>query len=91
MNHYFYTLCFVILSLFAVTHFIDILVSFHSFNKKPLNIVISNPVSINPHVYNLVSGIFTIIKTIVRNVISFIFVFQRKYIYFHYIFIFLLL
>ena len=65
--------------------FKDILVSFHSFNKKLLNIVISDHVSINPQVYNLVFGIFTIIKTIVGNVISFIFVFLRKYICFHYI------
>ena len=32
-------------------------------------------VSINPHVYNLVSRILTIINTMVGNVISFIFVF----------------
>ena len=53
----------------------EILVFFHYFNKKFLNIVISDPVSINPHVYNLVSKIFTIINTILGNVISFIFVF----------------
>ena len=36
--------------------------------------------SINPHVYNLVSEIFTIINTIVGNyVIYFIFVFLGKY------------
>ena len=56
-----------------------------------INIVISDPVSINPHVYNLVYRIFTIINTIVGNVISFIFVFLEKYICLHYIFIFLLL
>ena len=54
-----------------------------SFKKKLFNIVISNPV------YNLVYGIFTIIKTIVGNVNSLIVVFLRKYICFHYIFIFL--
>ena len=71
--------------------FIDILVSFHSFNKKLLNIVSFDPIAINPHVYNLVFGIFTIIKTIVGNVISFIFVFRRKYIFLHYISLFLFL
>ena len=70
--------------------FIEILVSFHSFNKKLLNTVISEPVSINPHVHNLVSGIFTIIKIIVENVIYFIFVFPKKYICFHYLFLLLL-
>ena len=39
--------------------------SFQSFNKTFFNIVISSPISINPHVYNLVSRIFTIIKAIV--------------------------
>ena len=73
-----------------MTPFIEILVAFHSFNKKLLNIVISEPVSINPHLYNLVSGIFMIIKTIVGNVIYFIFVFSRKYKCFHYLFLFLL-
>ena len=43
--------------------------SFHYFNKKRLNIVICYSISINPHVYNLVYEIFTIINTIVRNVI----------------------
>ena len=42
----------------------EILVFSHSFNKKLLNIVISDPVSINSHVYNLVSRILTIIDTI---------------------------
>ena len=83
--------CFLIVSLFLITHFIEILVSFHSFNKKLLNTVISDPVSINPHVYNLVYGILTIINIIGGNVISFIFVFLGKYICLHYIFIFLLL
>ena len=82
---------FVILSLFPVTHFIEILIYFHSFNKKLLNIVISDPASINLHVYNLVSGIFTIINTIVRNVISFICIFLEKYICLQYIFLFFLL
>ena len=77
-----FSFCFLILSLLPVTHLIEILVSSQFFNKKLLNIVISNLVSINPHVYNLVSGIFTIIKTIVGNVISLIFVFLRKYIFF---------
>ena len=67
------------------------LVFSYSFNKKLLNIVISDPVSINPHVYNLVSRILTIINTIEGNVISFIFVFIEKYIRLHYIFLFLLL
>ena len=44
---------------------------FPFFNKKLLNIVIYDHVSTNPHVYNLLSGIFTIINTIVGNVISF--------------------
>ena len=93
MDHYFHILffCFVISSLFPVTHFIEILVSFHSFNKKLLNIVIYDLVSTNPHVHNLVSRIFTIINTIVGNVFSFIFVFLGKYICLHYIFLFLLL
>ena len=73
----------------TVTHFIEILVFSHVFNKKLLNIVISDPVSINPHVYNLVSRILTIINTIVGNVIYFIFVFLEKYILLYYIFIFL--
>ena len=81
------SLCFVILYLFPVTHFIEILISFHSFNKKLLNIVISDPVSINPHVHNLVYGIFTNINTIVENVISFMFVFLRKYMSSLYIYI----
>ena len=87
-----FSFCFIISSLFPVTPFIEILVFFfHYFNKKLLNIVISDPMSINPHVYNLISVIFTITNTIVGNVISFIFVFLGKYIYLHYIFIFLLL
>ena len=45
---------------------------FQYFNKKLFNIVI------NPHVYNLVYGIFTIIKTIVGNVISLIVVFLKN-------------
>ena len=90
MDHYFYTF-FLFCNLFPITPFIEILVYFHSFNKKLLNIVIYDPVSTNPHVYNLVFGIFTIINTIVDNVISFIFVFLGKYIYLHYIFLFLLL
>ena len=53
-----------------VTPFMEILVFSHSFNKKLLNIVISDHVSINPHVYNLVSRILTIINTIVGNVIN---------------------
>ena len=53
----------------------EILVFSYYFNKKLLNIVIYDPVSINPHVYNLVYRILTIINTIVGNVISFIFVF----------------
>ena len=69
----------------------EILVFSHSFNKKLLNIVISDPISINPHVCNLVSRVLTIINTIVDNVISFIFVFLEKYIHLHYIFIFRLL
>ena len=69
----------------------EILVFSHSFNKKLLNIVIFDPVSTNPHVYILVFRIFTIINTIVRNVIYFIFVFLGKYICLHYIFLFLLL
>ena len=69
----------------------EMLVFSHSFNRKLLNIVISDPVSINPHVYNLVYRILTIINTIVGNVISFFFVFLEKYIRLHYIFIFLLL
>ena len=69
----------------------EILVFSHSFNRKLLNIVISDPVSINPHVYNLVSRILTIINTIVGNVISFIFVFLEKYICLHCVFLFLLL
>ena len=69
----------------------EILVFSHSFNKKLLNIVISDHITINPHVYNLVSRIVTIINIIVGNVISFIFVFLEKYIRLHYIFIFLLL
>ena len=68
-----------------------ILVFSHSFSKKLLNIVIYDPVSINPYVYNLVSRILTIINTIIGNVISFIFVFHEKYIRLHYIFLFLLL
>ena len=86
-----FSFCFVIFSLFSVTPFIEILVFSHSFNKKLLNIVISDPVSINPHVYSLVYKIFTIINIIVGNVISFIFVFLEKYKYLHYIFLFLLL
>ena len=86
-----FSFCFVISSLFPVTPLIEILVFFHSFNKKLLNIVIYDLVSTNPHVYNLVYAIFTIINTIVGNVISFIFVFLGKYIYLHYIFLFLLL
>ena len=86
-----FSFCFVIFSLFPVTPFMEILVFSHSFNKKLLNIVIYDPVSSNPHVYNLVSRIFTIINTIVGNAISFIFVFLEKYICLHYIFIFLLL
>ena len=81
----------MISSLFPVTLFIEILVSFHSFNKKLLNIVIFYHIYTNPHVYNLVSGIFTIINTIVGNVIYFIFVFLGKYICLHYIFLFILL
>ena len=69
----------------------EIFVFSHSFNKKLLNIVISDPVSTNPHVYNLVSKIFTIINTIVGNVISFILIFLEKYICLHYIFLFILL
>ena len=69
----------------------EILVFSHSFNRKLLNIVISDHVSINPHVYNLVSRILTIINTIVGNVISFIFVFLEKYICLHCLFLFLLL
>ena len=69
----------------------EILVFSHSFNKKFLSIVISDHVSTNQHVYNLVSRIFTIINTIIGNVISFIFVFLGKYICLHYIFLFLLL
>ena len=42
--------------------------SFQYFNKNLFNIVI------NPHVYNLVSGIFIIIKTIVGNLVSGIFI-----------------
>ena len=68
----------------------EILVFSHSFNKKLLYIVISDPLSINPHVYNLVSRILTIINTIVGNVISFIFVFLEKYICLHCVFLFLL-
>ena len=86
-----FSFCFVIFSLFPVTPFMEILVFYHSFNKKLLNIVISDPVSINPHVYNLVSRIFTIINTIIGNAIYFIFVFLEKYICLHYIFLFLLL
>ena len=65
--------------------------SFHYFNKKLLNIVICYSISINPHVYNLVYEIFTIINTIVRNVIFFIFVFPINYICYHYIFTFIIL
>ena len=91
MDHYFHIFfLFCILSLFPFTPFIKILVPSQFFNRKFLNIVISDHVSINPHVYNLVSGIFTIIKTIVGNVICLIFVFLRKNICFHYIFLFLL-
>ena len=50
----------------------EMLVFSHSFNRKLLNIVIYDPVTINPHVYNLVYRILTIINTIVGNVISFI-------------------
>ena len=64
--------------------------SFQFFNKNLFNIVISDLVSINLHVYNLVSEIFTIIKTIVGNVITLIFVFLKKNICFHYIFLFFL-
>ena len=46
----------------------EILIFSHSFNKKLLNIVISDLISTNPHVYNLVSRILTIINTIVGNV-----------------------
>ena len=67
-----FSFCFVIFSLFTITPFIEILVFSHFFNKKLLNIVVSDPVSTNPHIYNLVSRIFTIINTIVGNVISFI-------------------
>ena len=56
----------------------EILVFSHYFNKKLLNIVIYDLVSINPHVYNLVSTIVTIINTIVGNVISFIFCLSSK-------------
>ena len=69
----------------------EILVFSHYFNKQLLNIIISDLVSINPHVYNLVSRILTIINTIVGNVISFNFVFLEKYICLHYIFLCLLL
>ena len=65
----------------------EILVFSHSFNKKLLNIVIYDPVSSNPHVYNLVSRIFTIINTIVGNAISFIFVYLEKYMSSLYIYI----
>ena len=59
MDHYLYILLlFVIFSLFPVTPFMEILVFSHSFNKKLLNIVISDIVSINLHVYNLVFRIF---------------------------------
>ena len=91
MDHYFY-IFFLFCNIFFIssyTFYRDFSIS-HSFNKKLLNIVISNHVSTNPHVYNLVSIIFTIINTIVGNVISFIFVLLEKYIYLHYIFIFLL-
>ena len=64
--------------------------SFYSFNKKFLNIVIYELISINLHVYNLLYEIFMIIKTIAGNVIYFIFAFPIKNICFHYIFIFLL-
>ena len=50
----------------------EILTFSHSFNKKLLNIVISDYLSINPHIYNLIFRILTIINTIVGNVISFI-------------------
>ena len=71
MDNYFHIFFFFVTSsLFIVTHFIKILVSFHFFNKKLLNIVIYDHVSTNPHVYNLLYGIFTIINTIVGNVIS---------------------
>ena len=49
----------------------EILVFSHSFNKKLLNIVIYDHVSINPHVYNLVSRFLTIINTIVVSFLSF--------------------
>ena len=94
MDHYFHTF-FLFYNLFffisSYTFYRKILASFYSFNKKHLNIVIYDHVSINPHVYNLVFGIFAIINTIIGNVISFIFVFLRKYTCFHYIFMFLLL
>ena len=92
MDHYFHTF-FLFCNLFFIssyTFYRDFSI-FQFFYKKLLNIIISNPTSINLHVYNLVSGIFAIINTIVGNVISFIFVFLGKYICLHYIFLFLLL
>ena len=92
MDHYFY-IFFLFCNIFFIsnTPFIEILVFSNYFNKKLLNIVIFDHVSTNPHVYNLVSRIFTILNIIVGNVISFIFIFLGKYICLHYIFIFLLL
>ena len=69
----------------------EILVFSHSFNKKLLNIVIFDPLSSNPHVYNLVYRIFIITNTVVGNVISSIFVLLEKYICLYYIFLFLIL
>ena len=62
----------------SYTFYRDFSIFFHSFNKKLLNIFIYDLVFINLHVYNLVFGIFTIINTIVGNVISFIFFLSRK-------------
>ena len=77
MNYYFH-IFFLSCNLFFISNYTfyrDFSIFPFFFNKKPLNIVISDPLSANPHVYNLVSRIFTIINTIVGNVISFFFFF----------------
>ena len=85
MDHYFH-IFFLFCNLFFISSY-----TFYYFSKKLLNIVIYDSVYANPHVYNLVYGIFNIINIIVVNVISFIFVFLGKYICLHYIFLFILL